>query len=372
MDTPPAEMSSESFTTEDTEMVQQVVSNWNGGNQPAALQTVLDLAKQGKRWAIALHPWLSMQLGMPHVKEAMAIAISAKESGMPWVTHQFFNHVASNLPSYPELRESVVELARNSVPWTGLDLAGTAWNMISQGYVTEGMSILHLTWEDFTMPQNLLQNAKDYVANISSLESTARESFAKSGTTLETLEKEVRKSRDEFQTSVQQAGLLVTAATSDATNTLFKEDAERNRLESRKAWIVGLVVLGAAALIAVLPLFLHYMGKGPDYSAIPLLGTHVASTAALATFAGVLLARARNRDQAAQRARDLSTAMGTMIAYSNQIQGAEERERFMMTMGQLVLQAHLTSGTVVTPDESVSGAFALAQFMRQQNPTNAS
>ena len=127
----------------------------------------------------------------------------------------------------------------------------------------------------------------------------------------------------------------------------------------------GLAVLGAAALVAVLPVVLHYLNVGADYSPLEQIGLHLVSTAALATFAGVLLARARSRDQAAQRANDLSTAMGTMISYSNQISDPAEKQRFMTMMGQVVLQAHLTAGPKsAVKDDQVSGMIALANLVK--------
>jgi hypothetical protein len=91
----------------------------------------------------------------------------------------------------------------------------------------------------------------------------------------------------------------------------------------------------------VLPLLLHYIGVGAKLTNNGVFTAHLAATAALGTIAGVLLARARGRDRAAQRASDLSTAIGTMIAYSNQITDEAEKQRFMLMMGQLILQAHL-------------------------------
>jgi protein-S-isoprenylcysteine O-methyltransferase Ste14 len=143
--------------------------------------------------------------------------------------------------------------------------------------------------------------------------------------------------RGDLETKAKQAELLVATVLSDATNALFKADAQRNAKESRFAWVAELVVLGLAAVVALLPVTFHYLRWGPKYSTVEQIGLHLAFTAALATFAGVLLARARSRDHAAQRANDLSTATGTMISYSNQIFDPAEQQRFMTTMGQLVL-----------------------------------
>lgn len=57
--------------------------------------------------------------------------------------------------------------------------------------------------------------------------------------------------------------------------------------------------------------------------------------------------------------------MGTMIAYSNQIGDPTEKQRFMTTMGQLVLQAHLTTGAKGgSGEESLSGMLTLASLIK--------
>lgn len=121
-------------------------------------------------------------------------------------------------------------------------------------------------------------------------------------------------------------------------------------------------------MIAVLPLLVHYVGLGPDYDTGSLVGAHLASTLALASFAGVLLARARSRDHSTQRNYDLETAMGTMVSYSNQITDPAERQKFLMLMGQLVLQAHLSSGQTHSSEESLAGLLALANLIKPAQP----
>jgi hypothetical protein len=54
-----------------------------------------------------------------------------------------------------------------------------------------------------------------------------------------------------------------------------------------------------------------------------------------------MLARARSRDQDRQRNRDLSVALGTMFAYSEQIANEGEKERFKHDMGRLGLETFL-------------------------------
>jgi hypothetical protein len=64
--------------------------------------------------------------------------------------------------------------------------------------------------------------------------------------------------------------------------------------------------------------------------------------------------------------------MGTMISYSNQISDPAEKQRFMMMMGQVVLQAHLTSGpSHGVKDDQVSGMVTLANLIKPSTFTNA-
>ncbi|MFJ8894941.1 hypothetical protein ACIRCZ_10170 [Leifsonia sp. NPDC102414] len=227
--------------------------------------------------------------------------------------------------------------------------------------------MMMLSWPLQVEPQlnALADQARTRIGELDEVVAGARLRQSEIDSTVGEARAEIDKAKDDLKTSAKQAGLLVTTVASDATNALFKADATRNAKESRGAWLAGLIVLGLAAVVALLPVGLHYLHLGPKYSTVEQIGLHLASTAALATFAGVLLARARSRDQAAQRANDLSTAMGTMISYSNQISDPTERERFMTTMGQLVLQAHLTSGSKQgAKDESLSGMIALLNLVK--------
>ena len=66
---------------------------------------------------------------------------------------------------------------------------------------------------------------------------------------------EIQKAKDDLQTSAKQAGLLVTATSSDATNTLFINDAKRNAKESSVALGWGLFVLAGAEAAALASAF---------------------------------------------------------------------------------------------------------------------
>ncbi|KAA1427485.1 hypothetical protein [Nocardioides antri] len=288
---------------------------------------------------------------------------------MPWAATHYFNNLVGNLSARPDLLDDALELLADLGPfWSGIDPVGQGWNLMSQGHFAQAVRMMSFTthypiidsqWE------SLASKAQERLSELESLTSEARNQRDRFRADAEEGVAVIERERSDLETAARQAGLLVAAVVSDATASLFKEDAARNEKESKSAWTWGLVVLAMAAVVALTPLGLHYLGEGPAYSGPALLAAHAGSTAALATVAGVLLARARSRDIARQRANDLSTAMGTMIAYSNQIQDPTEKQRFMMTMGQLVLQAHLTVGTNGHGnDDSMTGLVALANLMR--------
>lgn len=312
-----------------------------------------------------------MQQGYPSLEEGVTWALRAAEAGFAGQLTQTYHNVIGNLSSYPHLASRLAELLTYGAPWwSGPDFVGQAWNLLANGQSDLAARLLmtpnpppptvsneHLT-HIVASAGDRLRGLEGTAAAIEKFESEIQETSVRA-------QEAIDRATSDLETKAGQAGLLVNATTSDATNSLFKADAARNAKESKGSWVGGLITLGAAATVAVLPVVLHYLQIGPDYTAFEQVGLHLVSTAALATFAGVLLARARSRDQSAQRAHDLSTAMGTMIAYSNQIGDPTEKQRFMTTMGQLVLQAHLTTGGKGgTGDESLSGMLTLANLIK--------
>lgn len=351
----------------DVALLQHVQQLWTSGNQPAAVDALRSKAEGDNPWAAALMAWLLMQQGYPGIEESITWAIRAAEGGCAGQLSQTFNNVMAHIPSYPQLAVRLPELLKLGLPWSnGFDPVGQAWNLVASGQPELGLQVLLATgpWPEQQMSL-LVEKANSRLRELETAVAEAGRYQDRIRATADEAQATIKKSSDDLETSAKQAGLLVTATTSDATNSLFKADAARNAKESHGAWVSGLFVLSAAAIVAVLPVVLHYLNVGVDYSALEQIGLHLVSTAALATVAGVLLARARARDQAAQRAHDLSTAMGTMISYSNQISDPSERQRFMTTMSQIVLQAHLTSGPKQGGnDDNVSGMLALANMMK--------
>lgn len=365
------ELSLPAVSADDVALVQQVQQNWNSGNPSAALDLLRPRADQGSPWAAALMAWLLMQQGYPALDESVNWAITAANAGQAAQLAQTFNNVVAHLSSYPQLAARLPEMVEAGIPWySAFDPIGQGWNLMAQGHAQLGLQIMATSVPtpypfSETGLNQIVSGARVRVGELDEIVAiaNARRQELEGATSLAIAS--IEKTKNDLETSAKQAGLLVTTATSDATNALFVADAKRNTKESNKAWFFGLIVLGAAATVAVLPVVLHYLGIGATYSSFEQIALHLVSTAALATFAGVLLARARSRDHAAQRANDLSTAMGTMIAYSNQISDEAERQRFMTLMGQMVLQAHLAVGIKQSGSEDpVAGMVAFANLLK--------
>lgn len=355
---------------DDVEALQQIHSFWNNGNQPAAIDLARSKANEGRAWAAALTAWLLAQQGQPGIVESVDWAITAARLGAPWQATHTFNNAIGYLPTYPQLAQRLPELLQWATPWQGgIDLIGHGWNVLAQGQPQTAAQIMMMTtpWP-LTEPQwdALVRHAAERNTEVEQSAASAQEHLARLLDVIAQAQTQVEQQRDELTTNAKQAGLLVNSVIGEGAAALFDKAAERNKKDSRGAWRGGLVVLGIAAFVAVMPVVLNYVGAGAGYDAWEKIAVHIAATAALGTFAGVLLARGRSRDQAAQRASDLSTAMSTMINYSNQISDPAEKQRFMLTMGQAVLQAHLASGAGGSgKDDSTPNWIALAGALRQ-------
>lgn len=361
-------------TPDDVALVQQVFQLWQQGNQPQALQTLEPKLASEEAWAQGFAAWLYMQQGLGAYDQAARYALQAARAGLPWVAFHLFNNMIGNLSNAPHLLPSALQLARSSVPWaSGIDPVGQGWSLISQGRPEDGLRLIMLRMPSPLYPDAwdaITANAEAKLAELNATVTTANEQKAHFERVASEGLDVIRSSADEIKTSAGQANLLITTIVSDSATTLYKVAAERSEKESKAAWTWGLRVLGGAAIVAVLPLIIHYLGFGPHYDTGALVGAHLASTLALASFAGVLLARARSRDLSTQRNYDLETAMGTMVSYSAQISDPVEKQKFLMLMGQLVLQAHLSSGQSHASEESLAGLLALANLIKPGQPAS--
>lgn len=159
---------------------------------------------------------------------------------------------------------------------------------------------------------------------------------------LQAASQELEQAQEGFETRGRTLTRFLDELTNVAAEVEFQKQAEDYEKESKFFWKAGLFTLSVAACVALLPLLLNYLDRdGHDLDGQSFVSAHLAVALAFAAVSGVLLARARNRDRSRQRNRDLSVALITMFAYSEQIANDDERERFKHDMGRLVLEAFL-------------------------------
>jgi hypothetical protein len=159
---------------------------------------------------------------------------------------------------------------------------------------------------------------------------------------LERASQELELAQEGFETRESTLNKFLDDLTNVAAEVEFQKQAEGYESESRFFWTAGLVTLVVAACVAILPLVLNY--ANPEHHGLDgqsSVSAHLGVALAFAAVSGVFLARARNRDRNRQRNRDLSVALITMFAYSEQIANEQEKERFKHDMGRLVLEAFL-------------------------------
>src|SRR5439155_23761403 len=117
------------------------------------------------------------------------------------------------------------------------------------------------------------------------------------------------------------------------TTSFFDEEATGYGREAKSTWWGGIGVLVVAGLVALLPIVAYYFdritGRDPWLKGHDLILAHFTPALATGAVAGVLLARARNRDRARQRARDLSVVLQTMFVYAEGLGEGEDRQRFI-------------------------------------------
>ncbi|MFK4084158.1 hypothetical protein ACI2LF_08640 [Kribbella sp. NPDC020789] len=327
-------------------------THWQRGETVQAMQALQKHIKDipDDLPMLILSLWLSVQAGQGGFPIGIELANVAIERGKPWLARNFVNSLLSNIIGTPDLIPQAIGLAKITNPYSGSapDLAGIAWSLIANGGHSEAaLSILELAASESQPGDLALSQLNEYLRGSHEI----AQNIATQGT--ETLAN-IRSLEAELETKAKQAEVLIESVASGTINSRFESDAQENKLQSDRAFKWGMIILAAASIFAVLPIALHYFNIGLKYNAVQVLGAHASATLALGAVAGVLLTRARHRDRARQRAADLSTAMGTIIVYSNQIQSVDERQRFMQAMGQLVLVAHLQADQSGTDQPTVS------------------
>jgi len=224
--------------------------------------------------------------------------------------------------------------------------------------IAKAPSPFPVAWEDFVERARV-----DYQAlSVSTRAISDRETIVLEA--LERVEADAEARQTDVQTRTQQLLKLVEETTNAGAQSFFDTEATRNEKEGKFLWRWSVGLLSLAALFAVAPIVIYYVGATLERDWLKdqnLIAAHFAPAIALGAVAGVLLARARGRDRARQRAKDLSVALGTMFVYSGQIADPEQRQVFLRDMGRTVIEAFLRQDSSSSDNGSSSLLAALSR-----------
>ncbi|NEA37575.1 hypothetical protein [Streptomyces sp. SID13031] len=318
------------------DMLRGIHADWQRSSQEEVVLGLLNyVTTNPSDILIVVGLWLCPQAGGRGYPLGVEYAELAIQMEKPWLARNFAPALIANIPSYPDVFSQAIELARETSPYApSADYVSIAWALIGMNKAEDAMQVLELTTDEVPFGESRIVHLREIFSEV---DKTAEGIDVRAHQAIAMIDKVTA----DLTTKAKQTEILVENISSQATDARFIAEAVQNKKQSDRAYKWGLIVLAAASAMAVLPILLHYLSIGQSYNGTQVLGAHASATLALGTVAGVLLARARQRDRARQRATDISTAMGTIIVYSTQIESADERQKFLQTMGQLVLIAHL-------------------------------
>jgi hypothetical protein len=322
------------------ETIAEALRTWQQGNHDAAINLVRPLADQGEPGGLLLICWFFQQLGEPRAREGIPYAKRAAEQGTPWVTSFYFPMLADK----PETRaDAIAMIALSPLRGAGTnDPISRAMQFASEGDAMSAAEMLRAAAGPYpwTQPPDLSE-IRNRVSQLDHALTTVGERQATVLNAMQAASEEIDAERESFRTRGKTLTELLNNLTNASSQSHFDDQASKYEKESRLLWTLGVIVLTVAAMAAFLPVILNYVDSGHVLHGQSNISAHLGAAVALAAVAGVLLARARNRDGARQRNRDLSVALGTMFAYSEQIDNEEAKERFKHDMGRLVLETFL-------------------------------
>lgn len=322
------------------ETLAEALRTWNQGNQAPAVEMVKPLADEGDSAGLLLICWFLHQMGEPRWREGIPYAKKAAERGNPWILGFFFGSLADN----PDTRQEAIEMIALS-PTGGVnsnDPIGRAMEFANGGDSKSAADMLRAAAGPHPWPQPPeLEDVRQRVAQLDQVLASVNEKKQVVMSTMQSVSDEIRSEQEGFKTRGQTLTQLLDNLTNASSQSHFDEQAKKYERESWLLWRLGVLVLLFAAVAAFLPVVLNYVDSGHALHGQSNVSAHLGATLALAAVAGVLLARARSRDRDRQRNRDLSVALGTMFAYSEQIANEEEKERFKHDMGRLILETFL-------------------------------
>jgi VIT1/CCC1 family predicted Fe2+/Mn2+ transporter len=355
------------MNTESATAVAEALQLWTNGNQQGAIDRVRPLAEAEDPPALALICWFFPQLGEPRWREGVDFAEKAVRKGMGWVVGNYFGNMLND----PNLRQRVPDLIRDAMSrgWQ-IDPIAHAVAPYQQGDHGTALALIDIAAGPWPWPEpwdDYLARAR---ARVEALELATDHVGAQESAALEAINAATQRVDNQattLTTRTEHLTKLLEQLTNAEVQTYFDAEAREYESQANRMWKWGIRVLVGAAVFAFLPIGIYYVGQvvGQHWLRnLNLVAAHVAAVAALGTVSGVLLARARGRDKARQRARDLSVALGTMFVYSEQIEDLPERQRFVHEMGRTVIEAFLRQdGAPLDAGESRS---LLSAIVRQQ------
>jgi hypothetical protein len=332
-------------TGESDAAVLDALQMWTQGNHAGAVDRLRPLADSEEPVAVGLIAFFLGQMGEPHWRDGVPYAESALEKGMPWVANQYIGNMLND----PGLRQRVPDFLRAAFAsgWQQLDPFAHAIAPYQQGDHNTALGLIHLAagpfpwsgpWDEFLdRARGKLQELETASGNVEEREEAALKTIGEARERVET-------QAGMLQSRTEHLNELLEQITNAEVQTYFDREATQYEIEARTLWKWGVRVLVAAAIFAALPIVVYYIGQllGTDwFDDQNLVAAHFAPAIAAGAVSGVLLARARGRDRARQRARDLSVALGTMFVYSEQISEESERQGFLREMGRTVIEAFL-------------------------------
>lgn len=326
------------------EVITDAFQRWANGDQQGAVDVVRPAADAGEPAGLGLLAFFLYQRGEPHWREGVPYAEAAVRKGLPWVANYYLGQMQSDAAFRTRLPELLGPALQYGLQQDPIAQAYQLWSQGDHGTATRLVETINspglfpAAWEDFVDRARTDYNALGIsVETISAKEEEA-------ALAIDAAAVDVESRRTDVQTRTQQLLQLVEQTTNAQAQSFFDSEASENAREGRILWRWSVGLLGVATLFAVTPIAIYYIGAATNQHWLRdqnLVAAHLAPAVALGAVAGVILARARGRDRARQRAKDLSVALGTMFVYSGQIADEGERQAFLRDMGRTVIEAFL-------------------------------
>jgi hypothetical protein len=322
----------------------EALQAWVGGNQQGAVDRLRAEADAEEPASLGLIAWFMHQMGEPHWRNGVPYAEKAIQKGMPWVA----NYYVGNMLNDPSLRTQVPEFIKPALEaGVQLDPIANALSPFQQGDQATALALIDTATGPWPWPAGWRDLISRGEQRLQELEAASGDVGQRRDAAIQAItadEQRVHEQSTRLDTRTKTLEALLDRIANAEVQTFFEQEATDYQTEGSTLWRWGVGVLVAASGLAILPIAAYYIGQILNqgwFEEENLVAAHFAPAIALGAVAGVLLSRARGRDRARQRARDLSVALGTMFVYTGQIADESERQRFVHEMGRTVIEAFL-------------------------------